>query len=543
MTMELKTKAVLHDASPSWNGFNYQGKVGLLVCLTLIKERLEGLVSPNLFDTTTFSDFALEYEWLEDFSIIENNEYRSIHQVKHYDNENFSGYLDAIDTIISRKNGIISASEISSYLKVQKSESALEDANKIYSHLKSIGAIGEDGALNSNWISLADKFIIDHRDSIRQYLNDFQTLYLQAYGKNIPVYLHSSRKISPPTKDISTYSWKHTSTATTLNSNTLPGLNIHIAGGYGIPFPLALSDVDLSVRLRSLIISIRKIIKPEAIPIENTSVECYLAALLLRIDQHISARHNFITAKNASDYGKILDRRISFTEFVDIIFKDFYDHDDEHFSLCAKLIFEESILSRINMLNLAMLDIAPTEDQFKTLLNAKSRLEQYRNNVLIKAEGKNLLRYLEQASPHLKKMEPRLTYFLKISQSSPITNILLGFIELLERNIEDFFATCEFRERYLPSCIDLSDHPSPVANQRLAKEIADAADASAFINMLLYDYHYITIKAKENSDSTFPVEPPRFSDLQNEDFPVFHERKKTHLVHYRAAATKINKKT
>ena len=62
--MSTETKSVLCDATPSWNGYNYQGKVGLYVCLAnILKEAHTGE------DTTTFDVFLnehhLEYEWIK----------------------------------------------------------------------------------------------------------------------------------------------------------------------------------------------------------------------------------------------------------------------------------------------------------------------------------------------------------------------------------------------------------------------------------------------------------------------------------------------
>lgn len=64
---EQSNKSTLHDATPSWNGFNYQGKVGLYVSLHMINEQLQkdGLGASS---TTDFlNDHSLEYEWIEDF--------------------------------------------------------------------------------------------------------------------------------------------------------------------------------------------------------------------------------------------------------------------------------------------------------------------------------------------------------------------------------------------------------------------------------------------------------------------------------------------
>lgn len=49
------------DASFSWKGYNYQGKVGLLVALKKIEE--------IRISEEDLADYSLELEWLEDFSI------------------------------------------------------------------------------------------------------------------------------------------------------------------------------------------------------------------------------------------------------------------------------------------------------------------------------------------------------------------------------------------------------------------------------------------------------------------------------------------
>jgi len=68
-----------YDATPSWSGYNYQGKVALYVVLDKICE----LYSTG--NTADISNFYLELEWLEDFSVKQiitgASVYKSIHQV------------------------------------------------------------------------------------------------------------------------------------------------------------------------------------------------------------------------------------------------------------------------------------------------------------------------------------------------------------------------------------------------------------------------------------------------------------------------------
>ncbi|MND82605.1 hypothetical protein D3C76_677150 [compost metagenome] len=75
------------DASPSWSGFNYQGKVALHYALTLINAQ------PVAHD---FSTTELMLEANEDFEIVVNGASVSFHQVKAYNSSTFEEYSDAL---------------------------------------------------------------------------------------------------------------------------------------------------------------------------------------------------------------------------------------------------------------------------------------------------------------------------------------------------------------------------------------------------------------------------------------------------------------
>lgn len=82
------------DASPSWNGFNHQGKIGVLVVLKMINDLK---LSFNVCES-----YELELEWLEDFSVKKDNDYISIHQVKTYNKTAPSEYKDAIWLLLAK---------------------------------------------------------------------------------------------------------------------------------------------------------------------------------------------------------------------------------------------------------------------------------------------------------------------------------------------------------------------------------------------------------------------------------------------------------
>jgi hypothetical protein len=75
------------DASPSWSGFNYQGKVALYYALRLIN------AAPVDSD---LSNYSLMLESTEDFEIRRDGDPVSFHQVKAYNSSTYSDYSDAL---------------------------------------------------------------------------------------------------------------------------------------------------------------------------------------------------------------------------------------------------------------------------------------------------------------------------------------------------------------------------------------------------------------------------------------------------------------
>ncbi|MBM7581126.1 ABC-three component system protein [Jeotgalibacillus terrae] len=90
-----KSKKTLEfDATNSWNGYSYQGKIALIVVIDLIKERVE--------KNEKIDSFKLAFERLEDFSILKNGKHIQIHQVKSYASEPLSEYKDAIWQLLGK---------------------------------------------------------------------------------------------------------------------------------------------------------------------------------------------------------------------------------------------------------------------------------------------------------------------------------------------------------------------------------------------------------------------------------------------------------
>ena len=91
MTQNSNMGKLFHDASPTWSGFNYQGKVALYTALASINNT-----------TVDTNNYTLELEWFEDFSIKDGKNYVSIHQVKAYNDVNLNKYSEALFNLFEK---------------------------------------------------------------------------------------------------------------------------------------------------------------------------------------------------------------------------------------------------------------------------------------------------------------------------------------------------------------------------------------------------------------------------------------------------------
>ncbi|MGE6489191.1 ABC-three component system protein [Paenisporosarcina sp. NPDC076898] len=115
--MKSSTSGYTTDASPSWNGYNHQGKVGIYVVLKMINELQ--------LDKESSKKYELELEWLEDFSIKVDGKYKFIHQVKTYNESGPANYKDAIWSLLAKTLDIEEVNY--AYLHVTKALSRLEN--------------------------------------------------------------------------------------------------------------------------------------------------------------------------------------------------------------------------------------------------------------------------------------------------------------------------------------------------------------------------------------------------------------------------------
>ncbi|MGK4118325.1 ABC-three component system protein [Lysinibacillus capsici] len=124
MESKVVDKRVEFDATHSWNGFCYQGKVAIIAVIDYMINSISNIELIN--------QYSLEFEYLEDFSILENGDYVQIHQVKSYGVDSLSNYRDAIWLLLGK-------SVYDKYKTIKKAY--LHTAERIESNGKTISEI------------------------------------------------------------------------------------------------------------------------------------------------------------------------------------------------------------------------------------------------------------------------------------------------------------------------------------------------------------------------------------------------------------------
>lgn len=111
------------DATPSWSGYNYQGKIAIYKVLQLINKLIKDKKSEDI------AKYELELEWLEDFSILFEEQYESIHQVKALNTSSLANYDEALlglaKKIYNEKS--IKAAYLHTWKKVKVNDSEWND--------------------------------------------------------------------------------------------------------------------------------------------------------------------------------------------------------------------------------------------------------------------------------------------------------------------------------------------------------------------------------------------------------------------------------
>lgn len=209
------------DASPTWSGYVYQGKVAIYHMLKVICERLEkGEKCPkeeagerqNTIIPAKCCNYTLELEQIEDFSVKDiSDKYYTVHQVKAYKTQESSKYTKAIAKLGENVIKFTTESFVpKGYLHVIKEVATTYDDPNLFTYEYFINGkkqkycgLDEIEQLIKEKIAQLKKFLISEKLSDRDadvlylfYMNIIDKIVRERH-KNIDIYGRNNFKIEP----------------------------------------------------------------------------------------------------------------------------------------------------------------------------------------------------------------------------------------------------------------------------------------------------------------------------------------------------------
>ena len=330
----------LHDATPTWNGFNYQGKIALYVVL-------DKLIDLN---NNGVNDYSLELEWFEDFAIKRNNDYLSIHQVKNYGNDRLNDYKNAIQSLLLKSLRIVTQEELKSVIKKRKNVD--KDAPLVLlNDLKASGIVNQDNTLNIN----ADINALTLTNGYEEYSPRIKSKITQlkqiaTFSQNLTnCYLHIAEQLTDVFDSASI-----SALDTVLHYNVNNGFNEAISKiklyqySNGVTNCNNDSIIDLINTKIKLYLTTIRLIQIDSPILHNDNINKIRHKLINVIDKNISDRHQAIRNNNQT-----LIQNISFTDFTNILNSDEEIANEYYHSFHLKETFNDTLEKtlKINIAN------------------------------------------------------------------------------------------------------------------------------------------------------------------------------------------------
>ncbi|MPY24423.1 ABC-three component system protein [Shewanella sp. YLB-07] len=451
-------KSVLHDATPSWNGYNYQGKIGLYVCLVNISREAQAGIDLPAFDVF-LDEHHIEYEWIEDFSIKKNEDYLSLHQVKHKAANNFTDHVDAIATILHRKNGVLSDTDIFKYFKIksQKSGDAAALKAAIKSEINNNNLIDDNDLLDSNWEEKIKSVDSQYRENLIKCFTDFELLLQKAFNSSI-TYFHTSEEVDISSADISQVKGipSHLVGGLT-NPKSLAEMDIFLSFDKPTAYNLALSDDALNAEVEHLINELLQKIHIGT-SFGDAEVKLYKAALCALLDQSIVTRHQHIRDKRDNDipYLQRIKPTLSFKAIVNELREDYRVHNAQYWNLICRENFETAYSEQLDELY-QEIKSSTSEAAVESYRQFVFRLEFVRINIIEDYFPDDCIGFLRQIYPHKILGDNVRQFYEAISEPEKIKNVFLDFIQQIIKPSGELTLNCPNNiSKYQPSCINFN---------------------------------------------------------------------------------------
>ena len=526
-------KSPLFDATATWNGFSYQGKVGLYVCLKLINDAL--LRNENIDELC--AQYCIEFEWLEDFSILQNNQYISHHQVKHYNDDKFSSYIDAIVTILSRQQGRISENDLYKYI-VYYAQVNTESFNKKEYIEKLIDRLIEGGIVNEsrfvivNEVSSIDGFNDDVVIAVNNYLDDFITIKKQYL--NGCVYVHTSKKVKVPNQDLSDYKGIKKSKVCLKHASkrTLTSENVICSFDSNSEYELAFDDAELTGKLIHLAESILQHQNPTLV-ITPEILTIYVASIKDLIDKYVAQRHEDLNRDESIKLSEKVKRKLPFANILDCLKKEIIDESSDYYwELICRENFENAFQKQIDFLD---------EENLVERRNLYRHYQTTKDKYIKQGKLALLLKALKPHLPVCHNSSKSNYYHQHIASESDISRAYLSFLENLNIEHDDCFFFPKNGQHYYASTISVNR-----SNPRHAKKAIETLKIDFKERYIYLDKGTDFIVIDSPNSTKFSgrlekfVEVPNVLGYEVTDKKHITSTKELTFVHYELAQEKLN---
>lgn len=514
-------KSVLHDATPSWNGYNYQGKVGLYVCLVnILNEARAGV------DLPTFEYFLevhhIEYEWIEDFSIKKDDDYLSLHQVKHKGENKFNDHVEAVVTILFRKNKVLPDTDIFKYFnfKSKKKGDALAEKLKIKEEIDTHNLVDDNGLLGSNWINNVKSVDDKYRDNITKCFNDFESLSKKAFSTSI-TYFHTADKVAPPSDDICNNKDIPNHLVIGLDQpRSLSCQQIFLSFDNPTAYDLALSDDALNIELDRQIGELLELFHLET-TFSEEEIKLYKTALCALIDQNLVVRHQHIRDKcdNHLPYLQRTKPSIYFKEIVQELKETYRVQNDVYWNLVCRENFETAYKEQLDELYQNIKESTSDYD-VEEYRNYVTRLESVRINIIDQYFPDDCIRFLKQIYPHKIISTNARQFYEAISDSQKIKSVFFDFIQEVIRPSGKLTLNCLSGVlKYQPSCISFNENNQRRKDIEIEKVKKGLADNQGNRSSVLKNVDYIVVNSN-NVDDVIPTGIEKITEVGAYNLPA-----------------------
>jgi hypothetical protein len=542
-------KSVLHDATPSWNGYNYQGKVGLYVCLVNILSKAQaGINSPD-FDPF-LDEHHLEYEWIEDFAIKKNDEYLSLHQVKHKGENKFTDHVEAISTILYRKNGVMSDTDIFKYFcfKSKKKGDIKAAQTLLKSEITNHKLIDGNGLLDSNWKVNVQAVDIKYRDNITNCFSDFELLVQKAFSSST-TYFHTADKVDSPADDIPIVTGIPGHLVSRLaNSKSLSCQGILLSFDNSSVYDLALSDDELTAQLEQQIKDLLELLH-SGTTFSDADIKLYKTSLCALVDQNIVTRHQHIRDKrdNHIPYLQRTKPSISFRVIVSELQKTFREQNKDYWNLICRENFETAYKEQLEELY-EDVKYSVSDTEFEEYHQFITRLESVRINIIDNYFPDDCISFLRQIYPHELLRSNIRDYYDAISEQKKIKSVFLDFIQEVSKPSGKLTLSCQNNTfEFQPSCIDFNFARERRRDREINTVRKGLADNHANQLLIHANVDYIVVNSTGSQD-VISAGIEKITEVESYDSPTtgitasdkYTNEKEIHFMDSRKALGEIN---